>query len=381
MSLLVSSKKYDKTLLGLTLALATVGTVMIFSSSINRSMDMFGVGTYYFKRHMIRVVIGLIVMFLFMHIDYQKLKKFAAPLLIFTIIILLITKISYTLRGSTHSARWLYVGSFGWQTSDLARFAIILYLASYIDDKRDQINDFIYGFLPPIVMVGLIMTLIIIQPDFSTAIMIAVIMGTLLFVGKAKISHLMATTSTGLAIIIPVMLIASYRLERIKSFLTFGSDLGGMNYQVKQSLTSLGNGGLFGVGLGESVGKNLFLPEPHTDFIMSIIGEEFGFIGTFIILTLFLAIFQRGIKISKNCTDIFGIMLAIGISVKMITYAFINSAVVTALVPTTGLPIPFISFGGTGLVVNMMTIGILLNISMAKRSVRHKKGARILFAK
>jgi len=379
MPLKISSQKYDKSVLIITLLLISIGTIMVFSSSTNISMERFGKGTFYFSRHILRVMIGLVVLFGAKTIDYHIWKKLAPPLLIASILLLVITKTIYIAEGNRSSARWLHIGSLTFQTSDLARFSIILYLAGYVDKKRDQIRDFINGFLPPVIMTGLIMALVIIQPDFSTAVIIGMIALLLLFMGGAKLSHLMATSSIAIAVLIPVLLTAEYRIERLKAFFSIDSGLLGTNYQVQQSLFSLGNGGFTGVGLGESIGKNLFLPTPHTDFILSIIGEEFGFIGIFITITLFLALFQRAVRISKGCTDIFGIMLGMGLSVKIILYVFFNSAVVTGLVPTTGLPIPFVSFGGTGLVINLLSIGILLNISMAKRMVPHKKSARILF--
>ncbi|MEE9166780.1 MAG: FtsW/RodA/SpoVE family cell cycle protein, partial [Candidatus Neomarinimicrobiota bacterium] len=296
-----------------------------------------------------------------------------------SILLLIVTKLLYLAEGNRSSARWLHFGPLTFQTSDFARFSIIVYLAGYLDKKRDQIRDFVNGFLPPLVITGLVMALIIIQPDFSTAAILGMIVLAMLFMGGAKLAHLIAAGSVSVAILVPVLLTAQYRLERIKSFLSADSSLHGLHYQLQQSLFSLGNGGISGVGLGESVGKNLFLPTPHTDFILSIIGEEFGFVGTFFVITMFLALFQRSVHISKHCTDVFGILLGMGLSIKIMIYAFVNSAVVTGLVPTTGLPIPLVSYGGSGLVTNLLSVGILLNISMAKRSVRPAKTARILF--
>lgn len=379
MPLEISSQKYDRSLLVATLTLVIIGTVMIFSSSTNVSMEKFGTGTFYFKRHIIRMVIGLAIMFAAMTTDYRIWKKLAPSLVLASIVLLILTKALYMVEGNRTSARWLHFGSLTFQTSDLARFSIIVYLAGYIDKKRDEIRDFVNGFLPPIVMTGLVMAFIIVQPDFSTAAIIGIIALVLLFMGRAKMVHLLATGSVALAVMVPVLLTAEYRLERLRSFLHMGEGILGANYQLQQSLFSLGNGGITGVGLGESVGKNLFLPAPHTDFILSIIGEEFGFVGTFITVTLFLVLFQRTITIAKRCTDVFGIMLGMGLSVQIILYAFVNSAVVTGLVPTTGLPIPFISFGGSFLVLNLLSVGILLNISRDKRTVEYKTSARILF--
>ena len=376
----VSSEKYDRPLLIITMILLAIGTVMVFSSSSDISLDKFGSGTFYFRRHLLRVFVGLAVMVAAIFIDYRLLKRIAAPLFIASIVLLIATKVIFLIAGNYSPARWLYLGPLRIQTSDLARFATIIYLATYIDKKRDGIGDYVNGFLPPVIMTGIVMALIIIQPDYSTAVMIGLIAITMLFIGRAKLTHMLASGAVGLTILIPVMIAEPYRLYRITSFIRGIFDFSGANYQLQQSIISLGNGGMIGVGLGASIGKNLFLPEPHTDFILAIVGEEIGFGGIFVLITLYLAVFHRALRITKGCTDVFGIMLGIGLSVQIVSYAFINAAVVTGIVPTTGLPIPFISFGGSGLLMNLLSVGILLNISMAKRTVSRRPEARIRFA-
>ena len=225
------------------------------------------------------------------------------------------------------------------------------------------------GLMPIILTLFLMMGLIVIQPDYSTALMIGTIGILILFIGGAKISQLSLIGASSLMIGIPILLSREYRRQRVFSFLGLGgnSDIG---YQANQSLISLGNGGAFGVGLGNSVEKNHFLPTPHTDFIFAIIGEELGFFfGTVPLLTLFLFIFFRCLNIAKNCTDPFGVLLTVGIAFNLILYAFVNAAVVVGLFPVTGLPMPMISYGGSGMVINMALIGILLNISQSRRSI------------
>ena len=230
-------------------------------------------------------------------------------------------------------------------------------------------------------MAGLLFT-IIIQPDFSTAVVIGLIGFSMLFIGGAKLTHIFTTGVVSIVIMIPIMLMRSYRMKRIIYWLgsVFGvnntADQEVIGYQAQQSLISLGNGGFWGLGLGNSLEKNLFLPTPHTDFIFAIIGEELGLLGAIFILSLFLFIFQRGIKIAKVTTVPFGVMLAFGLSFSIIIYAFINIAVVTGIFPVTGLPMPLVSHGGSSLVINLACIGILLNISQAKRSVSHSSGWR-----
>ena len=372
----VITKKYDHYLLAGVVFLCIIGTIMLFSASNSISLDQSqrATATIYLQAHLKRLLIGVFFMFAVMMFDYRYLKHISKYLLIGSIFLLLATKISYWIQGNNSPARWLYIGGFSIQTSDIARLSIIIYLAAFIDHYREKIKDFYNGFAVLIGILALTMGLIVIQPDFSTAAMIGLIGFMMLFIGGAKISHLTATGAVSMMVLIPIMLMKPYRMQRVLTFF-YGESAGIQeSYQIKQSLISLGNGGFMGLGLGNSLGKNLFLPTPHTDFIFAIIGEELGLLGTVFILSTFVFIFQRGIKIAKESTDTFGILLAIGVSFNFILYGFINAAVVTGVVPTTGLPMPFISYGGSGLLINLVSMGILLNISQAKRSLIHKGG-------
>ena len=369
----VISKNYDRVLISAVILLCIIGTVMLYSASSVRSLmeSENQTATLYLVAHLKRLLVGIIIMFLMMSFDYRHLKKYYLHLIFGAIGLLIVTKTIFLIKGISTPARWFYVGSVSIQTSDIARLSLIIFLAVYIDKKRRQLEDFYTGFLPPVFAIIIIMSLIIIQPDFSSAIMLGLIGGIMLFIGRAKLSQLLATSVTGLAIAVPVLLMAPYRWNRIRSWWNRNEELSTIGYQAYQSLISLGNGGFIGLGLGNSLEKNMFLPEPHTDFIFSIIGEEMGFVGTLFILTLFLLVFQRGIRIAKKCTDPFGVMLAVGISFSFILYAFVNAAVVTNVFPVTGLPMPLISYGGSGMVINLASMGILLNISQAKRSISH----------
>ena len=371
-------QRYDRHLLTFLCILSILGTIMLYSaswyesySSSNGRTDML-----FLQNHLKRLLVGVFFLFGFLTLDYRRLKEIAPYLIIFAILLLIATKLYYLAAGYSwyKPARWLYLGPFSLQTSDIARFAVIIYMAFYADKKREKLKDFQLGLLPALGILSVIMTLIIIQPDYSTALMIGLIGVMILFIGGAQISQLSATGAGALLIGIPVLLSREYRRQRIFSFLGIGDNTE-IGYQASQSLISLGNGGVFGVGLGNSIEKNHFLPTPHTDFIFAIIGEELGFIiGTIPVLTLFLLIFIRGLKIAKECTDPFGIFLAIGIAFNLVLYAFVNAAVVTGVFPVTGLPMPMISYGGSGMVVNMAMMGILLNISQSRRSVSGKQG-------
>ena len=369
----VISKNYDRVLISAVILLCIIGTVMLYSaSSIQSLMESENqTATLYLVAHLKRLLVGIIIMFLMMSFDYRHLKKYYLHLIFGAIGLLIVTKTIFLIKGIPTAARWFYLGPLSIQTSDIARLSLIVFLAVYIDKKRRQLEDFYTGFLPSVFAIIIIMSLIIIQPDFSSAIMLGLIGGIMLFIGRAKLSQLLATSVTGLAIVVPVLLMAPYRLDRVRSWWNRNEELSTIGYQAYQSLISLGNGGFIGLGLGNSLEKNMFLPEPHTDFIFSIIGEEMGFVGTLFILTLFLLVFQRGIRIAKECTDPFGVMLAVGISFSFILYAFVNAAVVTNVFPVTGLPMPLISYGGSGMVINLASMGILLNISQAKRSISH----------
>ena len=380
----IITKKYDQILLVLIILLCVVGTVMLYSASSSLSLnETSGVtDTFFLRSHLKRLIVGMVAMFFFIFMDYRKLKSVAPYLMIGSIILLLATKITYMAKGISFPARWLDLGILTVQTSDIARFSLIVYLAYYIDKKRDKLKDFYEGFFPPIVLMAAILGTIVIQPDFSTAAVIGFIGFAMLFIGGARLSHIMATSVVAVVVMIPVMLMRSYRMKRVLYWLgsvfgfSGGADQDVVGYQAQQSLISLGNGGFWGLGLGNSLEKNLFLPTPHTDFIFAIIGEELGLLGALFVITLFLFIFQRGIKIAKETTDPFGVMLTVGISFSIIIYAFINVAVVTGIFPVTGLPMPLISHGGSSLVMNLACLGILLNVSQAKRSVSHSEGWR-----
>ena len=371
-------QRYDRNLLVFLCILTIIGTVMLYSASWYESFSSSNGRTdmLFLQNHLKRLLVGVFFLFGFLTIDYRKLKEIAPYLIALSIILLIVTKLYYLGKGYSwyKPARWLYVGFFSIQTSDIARFSVILYMAYYADKKRDKLKDFQLGLLPALGILSLIMTLIIIQPDYSTALMIGAIGVLILFIGGSSLSQLSAAGACAMLVCIPVLLSREYRKQRFLSWLGIGDNTE-IGYQANQSLISLGNGGIFGVGLGNSIEKNHFLPTPHADFIFAIIGEELGFaIGTVPVLTLFLLIFIRGLKIAKNCTDPFGIFLSIGIAFNLVLYAFVNAAVVTGIFPVTGLPMPMVSYGGSGMVVNMAMMGILLNISQSRRSVGSKKG-------
>ncbi len=375
-------QRYDRQLLIYLCILAVIGTIMLYSASWYESFASSNGRTdmLFLQNHLKRLLIGVVFLFSFILIDYRKLKEISPYFIIISLLLLIITKGYYLLNGFSwyKPARWLYFGSISLQTSDIARFSIIIFMAYYADKKRENLKDFQLGLLPALSVLTITMALIIIQPDYSTALMIGLIGIIILFIGGAKTSQLSLSCSGALLVGIPILLSREYRYNRVISWfgswfgVNYHSDIG---YQANESLKSLGNGGFFGVGLGNSIEKNHFLPTPHTDFIFAIIGEELGFIlGTVPVLTLFVLIFFRGLKISKKCTDPFGVFLSIGIAFNLVLYAFVNAAVVTGIFPVTGLQMPMVSYGGSGMVINMAMMGILLNISQSARSIGGRRG-------
>jgi cell division protein FtsW len=351
--------------------LLSVATLMLFSiafvysASASFALNKFGSPDELFWSHTIRVILGLIIMIGFAKIDYHKWLKFSKLLIILSIISLItVLIIGIEAKGA---ARWIDFGVIRFQPSEFAKFALVLHLAVLLAKKQDFIKDFKIGMLPLLIWTALISLLIIFQPNLSTTIVVILISIIMMFIGNTNILHLSAVTAISILLGGSVVMLKSgYWLQRIKAFFASPEDIGELesySYQLQQSLIALGNGGFFGLGPGLSRQSDLYLPESYGDFIFSIIGEEYGFLGAMIIIGLFIFIFWRGMITAKNAPDIFGYFLAIGIVSTLCISAFINAGVNTGLLPTTGMPMPFISYGGTAVIFHCASAGILLNIS------------------
>ncbi|UCD38122.1 MAG: FtsW/RodA/SpoVE family cell cycle protein, partial [Fidelibacterota bacterium] len=278
-----TTRRYDTWTLLLTYCLVGVGVVMLYSSSSDTATEITGDHMFFLKRQLIRILLGTALLFACTRLNYYRLKSIANWLLIGSMILLTLTLVIHYALDRDGVARWLQLGPISVQPSDFARLSIIIYLAAYIDRKNSVLNDFNHGFLPPVVVIGLTMLLIILEPDFSTAALTGVLGLTLLFLGGAKKRHLAALTAVSMPLLAAIMMAEPYRRVRILSFLGI-LDSPKAEYQISQSLISLGNGGWFGQGLGNSVEKRLFLPAPHTDFVFAIFGEELGFLGAVLLL-------------------------------------------------------------------------------------------------
>ena len=367
---------YDVKLLFPVLFLVGIGIVMVYSASSALALKKFGTDYYFLKKQMLFALLGIVVLVLCSHLPYRLFSSLTYPLLILALIFLAATLISgfgYSAGGAT---RWFRLGSFTFQPSEFARFALVIYLAYSMNKKMDVLKDFYVGFLPHILVLFMFTVLIIFQPDFGSVLILGALTWVMLFVGGVRISHLIMS----LVLIIPMayffMVSADYRSKRIMSFLNpwkYSADDG---YQVVHSLMAFGTGGIWGTGIGKGYQKLFYLPEPHTDFIFSVIGEELGLLGVLTILGLYILIFWRGISIARNCKDSFGSFVAIGLTTAIGLQICVNMGVALGLLPTKGLTLPFLSYGGTSLLLNMASIGILMNIGKAKKVLERPKVKR-----
>lgn len=355
------TKKYiDWYLFLATTLLMLMSLAFVYTASATFSQLEHNNTEYVFFSHTIKTLIGFICMIaaiLPSHKFYQKISK---PLMVISIVLLVLV---FAFAAEKGAHRWIRLGTFSFQPSDLARIALILHLANLLARNNHIIKSFKEGFLPMMVWMSMCLILIALEPNMSTVLVFFIISISMMFIGNVNTKHLLLTFGVILVMAVGYSLTAEYRMDRILSFLGLADANTAVQYQLDQSLLALGNGGFSGVGLGQSRQSQLFLPESFSDFIFSIIGEEVGFIGLFVILSIYIFMIYRGFKIAKNAPDLFSYFVATGITISFSIYVLVNVGVNCGLLPTTGLPLPFISHGGTAVVFNSIAIGILLNIS------------------
>ena len=352
----------DKWLLFLILILVAISAFVVFSASSSRALTKFGDSAFYFNRHLIRVCFGLGGLLLFMQLRYDKLKYFGLPLLVLALASLVILAIPGIIEPVKGSRRFISMAGQSLQPSEFAKFALILFLADSVARRGEDLRS-LPGYIRRLVIIGVTAGLIIVQPDFSTGMLICLIGIYLLYLGGAKWGHLIITAGLAVPFIFFFGLRHEYQLRRISQWRDGIIHPENVSHQVKQSLIALGDGGKFGVGIGNSQQKEYFLPEPFTDFVFSILGEEFGFAGTTVTVLIFIVISYRGLVIARRAPDKYGFLLAGTITFSIIIYAFSNLMVVTGLLPVSGLPLPILTYGGSSLIVTMCLTGVLLNIS------------------
>jgi len=351
----------DLPLLMCVLTLMALSVGVVYSASAAWSLRRYGESEYLLNSHAFKILLGVIALFVGMGITYRVYQKVTKLTLLITLAVLLVTLLmGGEVKGAT---RWLKIGSIGFQPSEFAKFALVFHLATLIATKGELIRDFKRGFLPMAFWIGSVSALILVQPNFSTGAIVLLIGFVMLFTSRAKLVHLLSAVVVGVAFLAVVALMKPHVMARLAGF---GGVLGSereMNYQLWQGIIGFGNGGIFGVGPGESKQRDFFLPESYGDFVFSIVGEEYGFIGTMAFVAIFVVIMMRGFKIARFARDDFGYFLAIGITSTISLYALVNAGVALGVFPTTGLPMPFVSYGGSSIVFSAFAVGVLLNIS------------------
>lgn len=348
--------------------LLVIGTIMIYSATSARAVGSLNPINLTFLKHILWVVFAIIGMLTMMKLDYYYIQKYSKLILVVALALLIIVLIPGIGTTTNGASRWIRIGSyFGFQPSEFAKLAMIIFMSSYIATKQEKMANFTKGFLIPVILIGLVSLLILKEPDLGTAIFVSLISFILIIVGGTRIVYVVFTLMAAAPHIYSIIYkIQAYQKARLLAFLDPWKDPEGIGYQIIQSWIALGSGGLTGLGLGESRQKLFFLPESSSDFIFSIIGEELGFIGTTGIIIIFALLAWQGMRVCKSAPDMLGFFLALGITLSITLQSAINIAVATGAMPTTGLPLPFISAGGSSLLLSSIGIGILLNI--AKKS-------------
>ncbi len=358
----------DYLLMTCVLILSIVGLIAVYSSSYTLGEVEFGDANYFVKRQAAVLIVGLVVMAVAMRVRYHTLMR-ASPLFMLVALIglalVLVPGIGYEANGAR---RWIQVGSLPpLQPSEFAKLAVVVYMAAWLTAKGDILRDFSLGVIPFVGMVGVIGALIYLEPDLGTAVMIGVITGTLFFLAGARLFHVLVLGASALLTIAVLIAAGGYRMDRIQAFLAAEEDPTGVGFHATQLMVAFGSGGMTGVGLGESRQKFFYIPGAHTDGIFAILGEELGFVGLTLVLGVFLVLFIRGWQIMRNADTQFGSLIAAGVLAWLAFQLLMNVGGVTRLLPLTGIPMPFISYGGTALLATLMATGVLLSVSRYTR--------------
>jgi len=358
--------KIDYPLLVAVLALVIVGLVMVYSAGIVVSHQNFGDDYFYLRHQVYSLVVGLAFLVVGLRIKYTTLEKLAPYLFFATflaLILVFIPGIGFSYGGAS---RWIHVGPIFVQPTEILKVTFILYLASWLSKKGEGLRSFSYGFLPFLIMTGIIMFLIIKQPDMGTMITIGITAFVIFFVAGANLTHLLAAGGAGIALLVILIKATPYRMSRVIAFLDPDRDLQGVGYHINQAILAIGTGGLLGLGFGQSVQKYNYLPEVTGDSIFAVAAEELGFLRMVLVMALYVFLAYRGFRIAKYAPDVFTRLVATGITAWITFQAAINIGAMVAVFPLTGIPLPFVSYGGSSLVALLAAVGVLLNISRHK---------------
>jgi cell division protein FtsW len=350
-------------LFGAALVLVSIGVVMVYSASAILAADRFGDPHYFLKRQLFWALLGLGGLWAALAVDYRVLERVALPLLGVAALLLVLVLVPAFGQAINGTRRWLRLGGVSFQPVELAKLAFVIYLARFLGRRGEAVQGFWGGAVPPAVIGGGLAALVLRQPDLGNSLTLLALAFTLLFLAGARPRHLLLLAAPALPLLAVAVYLAPYRWRRILAFLNPESDPRGSGFQIIQSFLAIGSGGLLGRGLGGSKQKLFYLPEPHTDFVFAVIAEELGLIGGVTVVALFMVLIWRGLRAGLRAPDRFGAYLALGLTTMLATEALVNLGVVTGSLPTKGLPLPFVSFGGSALFMTLLSTGILLNIS------------------
>lgn len=354
--------KIDFQIFATIIFIVCIGVVMVYSSSAYYALySEAGSSEFFLKKELTWTAVGVVAMIVTMSIDYHIYIKLTNWVVLITIgLLIAVLFVGSTINGAT---RWLNIGGVSFQPSELAKYVVVAFLAMSIDANRRKMEGFFNGVIVYLGIAGVFAALILAENNLSIAAIIMIVTFIMILVGGAKITHLVPLAGGGIVVGLILILTSSYRLERFLAFMNPWEDASGRSFQLIQSFLALGSGGVTGVGLGQSTQKLLYMPEPYNDFIFAIIGEEFGLIGCLFLMGLFLFLILKGIAVATRAKDGYGLMLATGIISVIAVQAMVNIAVVTGSMPVTGVPLPFVSYGGTSMVFNLAAMGVVLNIS------------------
>lgn len=361
---------FDYVLLVATAVLMMIGIIMVYSSSAVLARERMGDGYYYLKKEIVFVVAGFVMLAIATKIPYGWWKKLVYPILGFAIAMLVLSFVPGLKNTIGGASRWIKLGPITFQPSEFAKFAMVVFMAYSLEKKASKIKSFGIGFVSHVAVAGVLIIMVLIQKDLGAAFMLAVITFLMMFVAGVRGTYLAGLAVSALPVIYFLVASVSYRRRRILAFLNPWADRYGTGFQIIQSLVSFNEGGIFGRGLGEGRQKLFYLPEAHTDFIFSVLGEELGLIGVLVVVSLFAVFFWRAIVIGLRAPDLFGRYFAFGVSIFIGVQALFNFCVVMGLLPTKGLVLPFISYGGSALTTFLVAVGVLLNISTYRSVVR-----------
>lgn len=356
------TKSLDYLLLFTVLALAAIGTSMVFSASPTLGLKL-GDGFYFIKRHIFYLLIGLAALYFGFRLDLELLKKRAGLIFLGSLSLLLLVYIPGVGRKVLGASRWIELGVLSFQPSELIKFTMVLFLAQHLSANREKIGDLLRGFAPPVLLIAAVSAVIVKQPDLGTTLTIAATSFIMLFAAGANLRHLSLLGGAGALTVLALSLASPYRLRRLLAYLDPWKDPQGIGFQIIQSLLAIGSGGLLGLGLGASRQKYFYLPQQFTDFIFAILCEELGFVGGVGVVVLFAFFAFRGYRAALASGDLFKGLLTVGLVSWIMVQALMNIMVVVGLIPTTGIPLPFISYGGTATIINFFAAGVILNVA------------------